>query len=385
MFDYSRFRELTESEKPYFFVLAAIVYLIIAWIAYHILVIIWMVLMWIWQGIIAVFSFIGSIFVAVWEGIWFVLSFIGSIFAGAWNALVHLVSIILSPFGIISHQPHYGGIPDSNQNFSLNNPNSAVYASGGGLYISDRMNDRIIRVFSGGVSTWGNRGRGNGQFSKPRGIAVNRNGEVYVVDSDNHRIQYFDRNGSFRGSWGSQGSRPEQFSHPWGIAINSKNEVYVADTNNDRVSVFNSSGILLRTHTAGDQIRRPRGIAINRAGYLAVANAGSHTVLLLSPQGKLISRFGGKGARMGEFNYPSDVAFLGDNEIFVADKDNNRLQVISIASGQARLFKPSSDISISFPSGIAATNGGELIITNSGTNSIYHLDPNGRLRHRYGR
>jgi tripartite motif-containing protein 71 len=82
---------------------------------------------------------------------------------------------------------------------------------------------------------WGSLGSGEGQFNWPIGIALAPNGNIYVADKYNHRIQYFTWNGSFRGSWGTYGTGDGNFSHPEGVTVTPNGNVYVADTQNDRV------------------------------------------------------------------------------------------------------------------------------------------------------
>ncbi len=74
---------------------------------------------------------------------------------------------------------------------------------------------------------WGSYGTGNGQFDLPYGVAVASNGNVYVADRLNHRIQYFTSTGGFLGKWGSQGSGNGQFKRPYVVAIASSGNVYV--------------------------------------------------------------------------------------------------------------------------------------------------------------
>ena len=92
---------------------------------------------------------------------------------------------------------------------------------------------------------FGSYGAGDGQFNCPSGIVSGPNGNVYVVDTCNNRVQYFDSNGTFRGKWGSSGSNNGLFNNPCGIVVDDKGVVYVADTNNNRVQKFNLEGIYL--------------------------------------------------------------------------------------------------------------------------------------------
>ncbi len=81
---------------------------------------------------------------------------------------------------------------------------------------------------------WGTVGSGNGQLSYPTGVAVGNNGQIYVVDTDNARIQQFTATGGFVRKWGSEGASTGQFNSPHGVAAGA-GHVYVADMNNHRI------------------------------------------------------------------------------------------------------------------------------------------------------
>ena len=79
-----------------------------------------------------------------------------------------------------------------------------------------------------------------GAFARPPGIAVDAAGNVYVVDSENNRVQVFAPNGRFLAKWGTRGDGPGEFSQPTAIAIGCEGDAYVADTNNNRVQRFDA-------------------------------------------------------------------------------------------------------------------------------------------------
>ena len=80
---------------------------------------------------------------------------------------------------------------------------------------------------------------GNDQFNVPLGIAADSSNNVYVADSDNNRVEKFDRNGDYLAQWGSGGSGNGQFANPEGVAVGSAgNFIYVTDIGNNRVEVF---------------------------------------------------------------------------------------------------------------------------------------------------
>ena len=69
----------------------------------------------------------------------------------------------------------------------------------------------------------------DGQFDYPEKIAVDASGDVYVADTDNHRIQKFNSTGAFITKWGSFGLGDGQFEGPYAVAVNASEDVYVAD------------------------------------------------------------------------------------------------------------------------------------------------------------
>jgi sugar lactone lactonase YvrE len=84
-----------------------------------------------------------------------------------------------------------------------------------------------------------------GDFSKPTGVAVDAEGNLYVADTYNNRIEIFDADGQFISTFGKAGDGPGYFARPKGVAIDGDNHIWVADGQQDRVSVFNREGQLL--------------------------------------------------------------------------------------------------------------------------------------------
>jgi len=84
-----------------------------------------------------------------------------------------------------------------------------------------------------------------GDFSKPSAVAVDGEGNLYVTDTMNNRIEIFDPDGQFIGAFGKAGDGPGYFGRPKGVAIDSDGHVWVADGMQDRVQVFTKEGQLL--------------------------------------------------------------------------------------------------------------------------------------------
>ena len=82
---------------------------------------------------------------------------------------------------------------------------------------------------------WGDFGTGPGQFNMPWGLAVDAQGDVFVADWRNDRIQKLTSNGQFIMKFGTSGSGKGEFNRPSGIAVDSDGDIYVADWGNDRI------------------------------------------------------------------------------------------------------------------------------------------------------
>jgi RHS repeat-associated protein len=114
----------------------------------------------------------------------------------------------------------------------------SVAISEGNVYVVDRGNNRVQEFSSSGkyLSKFGTKGTGNGEFSAPFGIATNpANSDLYVTDKENDRVEEFTPSGSFVLTFGSAGSGSGQLTSPKGAAVNSSGEIYVVDSTNDRV------------------------------------------------------------------------------------------------------------------------------------------------------
>jgi DNA-binding beta-propeller fold protein YncE len=80
-------------------------------------------------------------------------------------------------------------------------------------------------------------------WGSPRNVAVDSNGNVYVADTNNHRIQIYNSSGSYVTTLGSAGSGNYQFDAPNGVAVDGSGNIYVADSSNHRVQIYNSSRV----------------------------------------------------------------------------------------------------------------------------------------------
>lgn len=120
----------------------------------------------------------------------------------------------------------------------------------------------------------GKRGSGPGEFNLPRDVAVGKNGQLYVVDGGNFRVQIFDRNGKYLQSFGSVGKQLGSFARPKEVATDRDGNVYVADAAFGNFQIFNADGELLmfigeRSEDEGPaKYMLPSGITVDEDGRI---------------------------------------------------------------------------------------------------------------------
>jgi sugar lactone lactonase YvrE len=212
----------------------------------------------------------------------------------------------------------------------------AVDASEGDVFISDAQNRRIQKFTSDGqfITKWGSQGTSDGEFHFPQGIAVGSNGDVYVVDTFNHRIEKFTRNGDFMTKWGSQGSDDGQLNFPADIALDSSDNLYVGDKNR-RVQKFTSDGEF-----------------VTKWGSFCNLSTGSGCVDPDGQEGPLSSGD-------GQFLFHQGIAVDHSGNVYVADIFNNRIEVFALLSDTT---PPDTAI-------ISTIDGNSKIVINGGSSS----------------
>ncbi len=202
----------------------------------------------------------------------------------------------------------YNGLP-------LFTPRSVAIGPGGIRVLADTGNHRIVVLDA------------NGQLIRTFGSYCN------LGDPANTPCQDPDGNGLLQLGDG-------QFYEPWGVAVDPQGQIYVADTWNGRIQVFDAEGNFLRkwgqfATTDGDlgdayALFGPRGLAIDLDGNLVVADTGNKRILVYTPDGEALRQIGGGGVVAGRFDEPTDVAVDPTNgTILVADAWNQRIQRFS--------------------------------------------------------
>lgn len=171
-------------------------------------------------------------------------------------------------------------------------------------------------------------------FNRPTDVAWDSQDNIYISDGyGNSRVAKFDRNGSFLKAWGDRGSAPGQFNLPHSIVIDANDRVYVGDRSNNRIQVFNRDGSFLEQWT---NVGAPWAICITNGPKQAIYSSDSDAtgrIYKLDLNGNILGWFGKRGKLPGEFGWVHEMSCPSENEIFVAEVLNWRVQKITLLQG----------------------------------------------------
>ena len=238
--------------------------------------------------------------------------------------------------------------------------------------------EAVSNMFEGG------RGAGKGEFDLPVGIAVDRNGNFLVADTNNGRIEKFAPTGTFLDIIGTKGSGQGQLGAPNGIAVDSTGNIYVADAGNHRVQKLSADGKLIAEWRGPDVgFYGPRRIAIGPDDSVYVMDQGRTRVVKFSPDGQVLTIWGTKGSGDGQFDDPASVAVDPmANKVYVADPRNKRIQVFD-SNGKflTKWIVPEWGGQYGFEDLAIDSKNGRLYASSANINAVLIFDLNGnRIR-----
>ncbi len=175
--------------------------------------------------------------------------------------------------------------------------------------------------------SFGSFGTGDGQFDGPTDVAVDDNGNIYVSDMINYRIQKFDSDGNYLAQWGSSGTGDGQFKSPYSIEYAPDGYLYVGDFGLYRIQIFDTDGNYIdQFATTGS----PVDSFIAENGDIYVPDFTNDMVRWFDSTFTLVLTWGGLGSGDGQFRYPWDIGASPDGgRLYVLDIGNRRVQVFT--------------------------------------------------------
>ena len=193
----------------------------------------------------------------------------------------------------------------------------------------------------GGGGRGGRGGRGNDGsgaqsdlFDRPTDVAWDSAGNIFVADGlgANARIAKFDKDGKFVKSWGKKGSGDGEFTGVHGVAIDAQGNVYVADAGNNRIQVFDNNGTFKTSFT---DIDHPQAVCMTKGStqWLYVSNSNpvndidrDGEIYRMKLDGTVTGKFGRAGKQMKEFGTVNAIDCRTENTLYVGEIGNLRVQ-----------------------------------------------------------
>ncbi len=224
----------------------------------------------------------------------------------------------------------------------------------------------------------------------PMAVCTDGGDRVFVADGNGRRVHVFDL-GARRYSVIEPG---ERFSMPVALAFDGAGgaqgagRLLVSDSVESCLFVFDAEG--RPTGRMGDGVfERPCGIAVAPDGRVFVADAGSHQVIVLSPDGRELRRLGERGSALGQFNYPTNLAFDHRGYLYVSDTMNFRVQVFTPSPELKAAYQIGSqgDLPGYFaqPKGVALDPDDHVYVVDANFEAVQLFDSDGALLMSLGR
>jgi tripartite motif-containing protein 71 len=284
--------------------------------------------------------------------------------------------------------------PNAGQ-FRLQYPIGIATDTTGDIWVTDPLNNRVEKWISAGfarpagtsyVRAIGSSGGGSGQFSWPVDVAVAANGNLWVTDFFNNRIEKLSESGGYLGQITGEGTA--KLTNPIATAIDPAGHLWVLDRGNNRVEEFTESGGLIRAFggSGTSVLNGPSGIAVDSKGHVWVADSTNNRLEEFSETGTLIRTVGAKGSTTGTFLEPQGIAATPEGNIWTADSGNNRLEEFSetgvflksIGSAGAGAGR------FSLPTDVKLDPAGHLWVVEEGNHRVQELTANGEFLGEFG-
>lgn len=198
-----------------------------------------------------------------------------------------------------------------------------VAASGGKIYVMDRMYKTIVTLDLASQEMSFLNDRGIGKLGDPAGIWVSEEQLKYVADMQRKQVVTFDKDDNFLRTYGG----PEIFEKPVDVSVYGK-RLYVVDMDKEQLLILDSdTGRVIKTVGEKGEFFKPTHVTVGPAGDVFVTDALHFVIKKFSPDGKFLDAIGFHGDQIGGFARPKGVAVDKSGRLYVVDAAFENVQI----------------------------------------------------------
>ncbi|KYM97085.1 B-box type zinc finger protein ncl-1 [Cyphomyrmex costatus] len=202
-----------------------------------------------------------------------------------------------------------------------------------------------------------------GQFTEPSGVAVNAQNDIIVADTNNHRIQIFDKEGRFKFQFGECGKRDGQLLYPNRVAVvKTSGDIIVTERSpTHQIQIYNQYGQFVRKFGA-NILQHPRGVTVDSKGRIVVVECKVMRVIIFDQTGGVLQKFGCSK----HLEFPNGVVVNDKQEIFISD---NRAHCVKVFNYEGSYLRQIGGEGITnYPIGVGINTHGEILIADNHNN-----------------
>lgn len=203
----------------------------------------------------------------------------------------------------------------------------------------------------------------DGQFTEPSGVAVNAQNDIIVADTNNHRIQIFDKEGRFKFQFGECGKRDGQLLYPNRVAVvRASGDIIVTERSpTHQIQIYNQYGQFVRKFGA-NILQHPRGVTVDCKGRIVIVECKVMRVIIFDQHGNVIQKFGCSQ----HLEFPNGVVVNDKEEIFISD---NRAHCVKVFNYQGLFLRQIGGEGVTnYPIGVGIDSNGEVLIADNHNN-----------------
>jgi len=286
------------------------------------------------------------------------------------TAKINGKSLANSPFSIRVNERRFDVVGEFKLNIGegSSKPRGIAVNSEGLIAVVDRQSNSIFILDKEGkhLRNVGGHGNNTGQLNQPADVTFLNDDEILVADELSHQIQQFHvQSGKFVKSFGKKGTGDGEFKNPTSVCMDNKGYVIVSEYVNNRIQVLTKNGVpVFKFGDKEPTLDRPLGCVVHKNMFI-VSDSRNHCLKVYDSSGRFLHKIGEEGEADGQLKTPWGLCVDKHNNILVCDRGNDRIQQFTIEGP----FIGKHDVKQ--PWGITLAPDGSILFSESSTNRVF--------------